>query len=247
MKKSSFNINVEKMRRITNSLEQKGGTEQLRYIRDGLYHVGGYPAQTQSPVSNKYASIKNAMSSASAFLSSDPLNRVKNAELQKENTDLKKENADLKTENTDLKDRLAKITKNKEEQLNILKRIETEEAEKKKEEERKKEEINNIIENENLSQKIDIIIEKIRNDGKTTQHNYGQYPGFIKLCKDIFINKDVYTSSFSNQMFNIYKNTKLSDWYVKPSKHQYDDLYKYLESIHKTYYYPSSKYTFTLG
>ena len=43
MKKSSFefNTNVEKMRRITNSLEQKGDTEQLRYIRDGLYHVGG--------------------------------------------------------------------------------------------------------------------------------------------------------------------------------------------------------------
>ena len=41
MKKSSFNTNVEKMRRLTNSLEQKGDTEQLRYIRDGLYHVGG--------------------------------------------------------------------------------------------------------------------------------------------------------------------------------------------------------------
>ena len=41
MKKSSFNTNVEKMRRITNSLEQKGDTVQLRYIRDGLYHVGG--------------------------------------------------------------------------------------------------------------------------------------------------------------------------------------------------------------
>ena len=41
MKKSSFNTNVEKMRRITNSLEQKGDMEQLRYIRDGLYHRGG--------------------------------------------------------------------------------------------------------------------------------------------------------------------------------------------------------------
>ena len=44
MKRSSFefNTNVEKMRRITNSLEQEGDTEQLRYIRDGLYHMGGY-------------------------------------------------------------------------------------------------------------------------------------------------------------------------------------------------------------
>lgn len=41
MNRSLFNTNVEKMRSITNSLEQKGNTEQLRYIRDGLYNVGG--------------------------------------------------------------------------------------------------------------------------------------------------------------------------------------------------------------
>jgi hypothetical protein len=47
MKKSSFNTintfntNVEKIRRITNSLEQKGDMEQLRYIRDGLYSIVG--------------------------------------------------------------------------------------------------------------------------------------------------------------------------------------------------------------
>jgi hypothetical protein len=41
MKKISFDKNIAILRQIINSLEEKRDMKQLRYIRDGLYHVGG--------------------------------------------------------------------------------------------------------------------------------------------------------------------------------------------------------------
>ena len=41
MEKISFDKNIAILRQIINSLEEKRDMKQLRYIRNGLYHVGG--------------------------------------------------------------------------------------------------------------------------------------------------------------------------------------------------------------
>ena len=250
MKRSSFNTNVEKMRHITNSLEQEGDTEQLRYIRDGLYHMGGGFKMTSIRGSlNKFAtSVRGALESKTKTkerLENENLkSKIKEKEIETEN--LKSEIKEKETAYDTLKTAYDSITSQIKSMSNYRKDNEREDSQKKIREQQieddKKAALDSIINETNQLNKIKkIIINEKTEIEKDQNHPPLKYETFNidilnKTLIDVFTGYPPSHKIKENDVFDKYIPMRDSRTIRYDNAYHQDPYMKYINSFYNKYY-----------